>query len=150
MEMDDMEYELTERGSVHISDEVVQIIAGVATNEVDGVIGTSGSLAGGITESITGRKNMARGVKVQYDEAARSCTIDVWVQLRFGVSIPEVGYQIQEHVKSSVESMTGLRVNAVHVHVVGVAFQTEAERAQDADQIGAALPGEERSTGGIG
>ncbi|WP_237699856.1 Asp23/Gls24 family envelope stress response protein [Alicyclobacillus acidocaldarius] len=54
--MADMEYELTERGSVHISDEVVQIIAGVATNEVDGVIGTSGSLAVGITESITGRK----------------------------------------------------------------------------------------------
>ncbi|WP_206831007.1 Asp23/Gls24 family envelope stress response protein [Alicyclobacillus fructus] len=146
--MADMEYPLTERGSVRISDEVVQIIAGVAANEVDGVIGTSGSLAGGLTESITGRKNLARGIKVQFDEAARACTIEVWVQLRFGVSIPEVGYQIQEHVKSSVETMTGLRVDAVHVHVVGVAFQTDTERAQDADQIGAAA-GEDRSTGGI-
>ncbi|MDI9259904.1 Asp23/Gls24 family envelope stress response protein [Alicyclobacillus sendaiensis] len=148
--MADMQYELSERGSVHISDEVVQIIAGVATNEVDGVLSTSGSLYGGLTESITGRKNMAKGVKVQYDEAGRSCTIDVWVQLRFGVSIPEVGYQIQEHVKSSVESMTGLRVDAVHVHVVGVAFQTDAERAQDADQIGTVFSQEERSSGGIG
>ncbi|SIS63086.1 Asp23/Gls24 family envelope stress response protein [Alicyclobacillus vulcanalis] len=148
--MADMEYELTERGSVRVSDEVVQVIAGVATHEVEGVIGTSGSLAGGITESITGRKNLSRGVKVQFDEAARACTIDVWVQLRFGVSIPEVGYQIQEHVKSSVESMTGLRVDAVHVHVVGVAFQTDADRTQDADQIGSQLGGDDRSAGGIG
>ncbi|KRW91975.1 hypothetical protein SD51_05605 [Alicyclobacillus tengchongensis] len=134
--MADMEYELTDRGSVHIADEVVQIIAGVATSEVEGVAGMSGSFAGGLTESLTGRKNLSKGVKVQFVENERACAIDVSVSLRFGVNIPDTGYQIQERVKAAVEGMTGLKVVAVHVHVVGVAFQSDGDaKTADADQI---------------
>ncbi|GMA55850.1 hypothetical protein GCM10025858_03530 [Alicyclobacillus sacchari] len=96
----------------------------------------SGSFAGGLTESLTGRKNLSKGVKVQFVENERACSIDVSVSLRFGVNIPDTGYQIQERVKAAVEGMTGLKVVAVHVHVVGVAFQSDVDpKAVDADQI---------------
>jgi|SRR5579875_1951672 len=126
--MQDMEYQSTEFGKIQIADEVIQIIAGLAASEVDGVAGMSGSFAGGLTESLLGRKNLAKGVKVQFAEGDKSCAIDVSVVLHFGVNIPEVSMHIQEQVKQAIESMTGLDVLSVHVHVVGVAFQTDKVR----------------------
>lgn len=123
--MQDMEYQSTEYGKIQIADEVIQIIAGMAASEVEGVAGMSGSLAGGITESLLGRKNLSKGVKVQFAEGDRSCYIDVSVVLQFGVHIPKVCVEIQEQVKSAVETMTGLEVITIHVHVVGVAFHSE-------------------------
>lgn len=133
--MADKEYESTEHGTVHIADEVIQIIAGLATSEVEGVIGMSGSFAGGLTESLTGRKNLAKGVKVQFTENDLSCVLDISVVLQFGVNIPDTSYQIQERVKESVENMTGLTVESVNLHVVGVVFQSEKEKLADADQF---------------
>lgn len=133
--MADMEYELTEHGTVHIADEVVQIIAGLATSEVAGVAGMSGSFAGGLTESLTGRRNLSKGVKVQFTEQERSCRIDISLVLKFGYHIPDTSYQVQERVKSSVEGMTGLHVEAVHLHIVGVVFESDSteQTALDAD-----------------
>lgn len=128
-----MEFELTEHGTVHIADEVVQIIAGLATSEVEGVAGMSGSFAGGLTESITGRRNLAKGVKVQFTENDRSCVIDISVALKFGVNIPDTSFQIQERVKSAVENMTGLRVEAIHLHIVGIVFASEEEKPVEVD-----------------
>lgn len=141
--MADMAYELTEHGMVHIADEVVQIIASLATTEVEGVAGMSGSFAGGITESITGRKNLSKGVKVQFTENERSCVIEISVVLKFGTSIPDTSFQVQERVKSAVEDMTGLSVERVHLYVVGVVFQSELDKQEDADSI----VGVERSPG---
>lgn len=133
--MADMQYELTEHGTVHIADEVIQIIAGLATSEVDGVTSMGGSFAGGLTESLTGKRNLTKGVKVQFTEDERTCTIDVSAVLRFGVSIPNTSLAIQERIKSSVETMTGLKVDPVNVHVVGVVFQSDQEDLSDADQF---------------
>ncbi len=131
--MQDMEFQSTEYGKIQIADEVIQIIAGLAASEVEGVAGMSGSFAGGITESLLGRKNLAKGVKVQFGEGDRSCGIDISVALYFGVNIPRVGVEIQEQVKTRVENMTGLEVSSVHVHVVGVTFQ--GERSKELESV---------------
>ena len=54
-------------GTIRVADEVVSIIAGLATTEVEGVAGMSGGIAGGIAE-ILGRKNFSKGVKVEVGE----------------------------------------------------------------------------------
>ncbi len=54
----------TRLGSIRIADEVVSIIAGLAATELDGIAGMSAGLVGGIAE-ILGRKNFAKGVKVE-------------------------------------------------------------------------------------
>lgn len=123
--MQDMEYQSTEFGKIQIADEVIQIIAGLAASDVNGVAGMSGSFAGGITESLLGRKNLAKGVKVEFSDGDKNCSIDVSVVLDFGVKIPQVCLQVQESVKQAIESMTGLDVLSVHVHVAGVAFQSD-------------------------
>ncbi len=108
-----------ETGNVRISDEVVAVIAGIAATEVDGVAGMSGGIVGGITE-ILGKKNLSKGVKVEVGE--KEAAIDIYVVIDYGVRIPEVAGQVQENVKRAVESMTGLDVVEVNIHVQGVAF----------------------------
>ena len=105
-------------GIVKISDEVVAVISGIAATEIKGIIGMSGSLVGGITQILSNRKNLSKGVKVSVGE--NSAAIDLYVIVEYGLKIPEIAFQVQENVRKNVESMTGLNVTAVNVHVQNV------------------------------
>jgi uncharacterized alkaline shock family protein YloU len=117
----------SEEGTIKIADEVVSIITGLAATEIEGVAGMSGGLAGGIAEML-GRKNLSKGVKVEVDE--NSASVDVFVIIEYGKTIPDVAWQIQDNVKQAVEGMTGLDVKAVNVHVQGVNFPEDEEEAE--------------------
>jgi len=117
-----------ELGAVRIANEVVGIVAGLAATEVPGVAGMSGGLAGGIAERL-GRKNLSKGVKVEVGE--REAAIDLYLIVDYGVRIPDVAVQVQNSVKRAVESMTGLSVVEVNIHVQGVAFAKEEEEEEE-------------------
>lgn len=115
----------TEIGNVKISEEVVAIIAGVAAMDVPGVAGMSGGIAGGIAE-ILGRKNLSKGVKVEVGE--KEAAIDLYIIVEYGCRIPDVSWHIQEKVKNSVETMTGLDVIEINIHVQGVNIEKENKK----------------------
>lgn len=108
----------TENDGIQISNDVVAVIAGVAVSEVPGVAGMAGGFAGGITEVLSGKKNLAKGIKVEVDET--KAKIDVNIIVEYGSRIPDVAFEIQNRVKKAVENMTGLNVEEVNVHVQGV------------------------------
>lgn len=107
----------TENG-IEISNDVIAVIAGVAVSEVQGVASMSGGFAGGITEVLSGKKNLAKGIKV--DKTDNSTKIDVNIVVEYGSRIPDIAFEIQNRVKKAVESMTGFKVEEVNVHVQGV------------------------------
>jgi len=109
-------------GSIRIADEVVGIIAGMAATEVSGVAGMSAGLVGGIAEML-GKKNLSKGVKVEVGE--REAAVDLYIIVEYGVRIPDVALRVQENVKRGIESMTGLDVVEVNVHVQGVGFNQD-------------------------
>ena len=108
----------TENEGVKISNDVIAVIAGVAVSEVQGVASMSGGFAGGISEVLSGKKNLAKGIKVEAGE--KEAKIDVNIVVEYGTRIPDVAFEIQNRVKKAVESMTGLKVEEVNVHVQGV------------------------------
>jgi len=110
--------------TVKISNDVVATYAGIAVSEVPGVYGMSGGFAG-ITEAISGKKNLSRGIKVEVGE--KSTKIDVSIIVEYGARIPDVAYEIQTRIKKSVEAMTDLKVLEVNVHVQGVHKMTDKE-----------------------
>ena len=114
--------EQNEVGIIRIADEVVGIIAGMAATEIPGVAGMSGGLVGGIAEML-GKKNLAKGVKVEVGE--KEAAVDLYVIMEYGVRLPDIAIQVQENVKHAIESMTGLEVVEVNVHVQGVGFTAE-------------------------
>ncbi len=117
---------------IKIANDVVAVIAGVAVSEVQGVASMSGGFAGGITEVLSGKKNLSKGIKVDADE--KEVKIDVNIIVEYGTRIPDVAFEIQNRVKKSVESMTGLKVAAVNVHVQGVKTEREVEEETKAPE----------------
>ena len=111
-------------GTIKIADEVVSIIAGLAATEIDGIAGMSGGLVGGIAEML-GRKNFSKGVKVEVGE--KEAAIDLYIIVKYGVRIPDVALAAQENIKRAIETMTGLSVVEVNVHVQGVNFPEEEQ-----------------------
>lgn len=122
------DYVKTDLGSIQIAPEVIEIIAGLATVEVRGVAGMSGGLAGGIAE-LLGRKNLSKGVKVEVGQ--REAAIDVSIIVEYGNRIPEVAGGIQQNVKQAIESMTGLNVVEVNVHIHDVHFKSNDKPAEE-------------------
>jgi len=104
--------------TIKIADDVVAVISGVAVSEIPGVANMAGGFAGGITEVLSGKKNLAKGIKVEVGE--KETKIDVNIIVEYGTRIPDVAYEIQTKVKKAVETMTGLKVVEVNVHVQGV------------------------------
>ncbi|HXL03768.1 MAG TPA: Asp23/Gls24 family envelope stress response protein [Bacillota bacterium] len=114
-------------GTVKIAGEVVSVIAGLAAMEVEGVAGMSSGIAGDIVE-LLGRRNLAKGVKVEVGE--REAAVDLYIVVNYGVRIPEVAWRVQQNVKQAIESMTGREVVEVNVHVQGVNFQVEEKKEE--------------------
>ncbi len=129
-EIVEVEEEITVQGNdtIKISNEAVATYAGIAVSEVSGVYGMSGGFAG-ITEALSGKKNLAKGIKVDVDE--KSAKIDVNIIVEYGARIPDVAFEIQTGVKKSVENMTGLKVLEVNVHVQGVHAITGKETTEE-------------------
>ena len=122
---DIIEKEETSNESIEIADDVVAVIAGKAVSEVSGVAGMAGGFAGGISEVLSGKKNLSKGIKV--DLSSKEAKIDVNIIVEYGVRLPDVAFEIQNRVKKAVEAMTGLAVSSVNVHVQGVKTSEEKE-----------------------
>lgn len=117
-------------GRITFAPDVIATIASLAAAEVDGV----DSMAGGVVEGITGmlntKKSLTKGVKV--DVAEDLVTVDISVVIRYGCKLNVVCAQMQQNVKSSIETMTGLTVSAVNVSVQSVSFDKPKKPEQAA------------------
>ncbi len=104
-------------GEIRVADDVVSIIAGLAATEVEGV----GSMAGNITNEIvakTGIKNLSKGVHVDVMDGI--VTVDLDLNIKYGYAIPEVSGNVQERVRTAIETMTGLEVGTINVRIASV------------------------------
>ncbi|MDO4855349.1 MAG: Asp23/Gls24 family envelope stress response protein [Limosilactobacillus gorillae] len=112
-------------GKIQIAPRVIEIIAGIAANEIDGVSKMHGSLANNVGE-LLGRSDRRRGVKLANRED-RTLAIDVDVYLDYGAQLPKVAAEIQGKVTQQVALMTDLTVSEVNVHVQGIVTPKEAQ-----------------------
>jgi uncharacterized alkaline shock family protein YloU len=127
----------TERGGTNIENTVVQKIAGIAAQEVDGVRmgGGSSQAIGGILSSVTGGNvgggGQSRGVSVEVGEVESA--IDVTLTVEYGKSIPQIAEAVRRNIINRVENLVGLNVTEVNVSVNDVFFP-EQERQQEQEQ----------------
>jgi uncharacterized alkaline shock family protein YloU len=123
-----------EIGKINISEDVVSIISSVATLEVPGVKDMSVGLSEGIAE-IIGKKPPSKGVKVEILDD--KVILDLKIIVEYGCRIPEVAWNVQEKVKQAVETMTGLNVIKVNIHIQGVNFEdkTKEDKTKKVEEI---------------
>ena len=126
------ESKMIENGSgVKISEDVVQIIAGIAAGEIEGVHGMSSSFASGIAELLGSKKSVSRGVKVEIRD--NTVIIDMHIVVKYGVRIPDVAWNLQEKVKDEVETMIGLEVQQVNIHIDGIHIEKDSTEPEETE-----------------
>lgn len=107
-------------GVVQIADDVVAMIASLATQEVEGVSAAAGNVTGELMNKV-GIKNMKKGVKV--DILQNNVTVDLALTVEYGYNIPATCQKVQAKVQSAIENMTGLTVSDVNIRIAGVNMQ---------------------------
>ena len=112
-----------ELGNIHISEEVLAGIAAAAALEVEGVNGLAANLGSDIAE-LLGKKNLSKGVVIKVEED--KAEVELSILMTYGHTIPEIGKNVQEAVKTAVESMSGLEVASVNVNVAGISLPPKA------------------------
>lgn len=119
---------VTDNGTINFASDVIATIAGLATSEVKGIAGMSGtSLA-----DLLGRKNLTKGIKVAV--ADRKVSLEASVVVVYGSKLQEVAVNVQESIRKAIETMTGLEVSTIDVNIQNIVFEKE--------QAVAALPEE--------
>ncbi len=125
--MSDVRLDATSNGTVYFVSDVLATIAGLAVTEVEGVANTvsgSGTFVDMFARKAqSNSKNLTRGIKVDVD--GNDVTVNVTIIVEYGSPVPEVASGIQENVKKAIETMTGMNVKSVDVHVQGVSFERE-------------------------
>lgn len=113
-------------GSIQISEDVVASIAAMAVLEVEGVCGLSGNLGAELAEML-GKKSLGKGIRITPAENDL-LVIDCNIVVQFGQAIFDLAKSVQDAVKSSVESVTGLTVNQVNVNISGIAITKDVKK----------------------
>ena len=116
-----------ELGNIHISEEVLAVIAAAAALEVEGVHGLAANLGSDLAELLGGKKNLAKGIRIQVADQAVS--VDISIVVKYGYLIPDVAKAVQDAVCSSMESMSSLTVTAVNVNVSGISLESAGHKA---------------------
>ena len=129
----DVKLDENPNGTVSFATEVVATIAGLAATEVEGVASMS-SQNGGLADMFSRKnaRNFTKGVRIDLD--GNKVTVDITIVVEYGSPVPDVARSIQENVKKAIETMSGLDVHAVDVHVSGVSFEREQRANAELDE----------------
>jgi len=77
-----------------------------------------------------GKKNFGKGIRVEV--IGEETKIDIYLVIDYGYQIPQVAEEVQKEVKQAVETMTGLKVSSVNVHIVSVILKkSEPQEVQE-------------------
>lgn len=104
-------------GQIQIADEVIAVIAGTAAMEIDGIVGMASNFTGDLAE-IMGKRNLSKGVKVNVGED--SVSVELNLIIKFGYKIQDVSLEVQQKVKTAIETMTGLQSKEIDINIVGI------------------------------
>ncbi|MEG0385254.1 Asp23/Gls24 family envelope stress response protein [Solibacillus cecembensis] len=114
-----------EIGKIELAPEVIEVIAGIAVTEVEGIASTRGNFASGVVERF-GKKVHSKGIKSAMSEDGH-IVIDVFCTVKYGFAIPKVAKEVQTSIRQAILNMTAIETSEVNIHVTGIQFETAKE-----------------------
>lgn len=115
------------KGSVYFASDVISTIAGLALTEIEGIANII--KYNGLRNDKNSKKNainiksLTKGIKA--DVKDNKVSLSITGVIEYGYSVPEVCRAIQENVKKTVETMTGMTVENVDVHITSLSVEKE-------------------------
>ena len=116
-------------GSLKISQDVIAAIANYAADEIDGIYAlTASRLPIKSISKNSIKKISSKPVIINMtDDAA---IVDISVIVTANCKIRQVAEALQKAVKDAVQTMCGITVSKVNVHVEGIHFEEAKEQAE--------------------
>lgn len=99
---------------------VIETIASIAVNEVEGVASVGSSNTTGIRSVFAGKSSM-QGIEVTLDED-ENLSITVHIDAYYGYVLPELATQVRQAVVDAVAGQVGISVNTVDVYIDAIQF----------------------------
>ena len=105
-------------GRITINGDAIAQIAGITALECYGIVDLVSKKLSDSLSDLMNKKRISRGVKVL--TSGDRIIIDLYVIIKYGVSIEAVAQSLKKTVKYGVERFTGMVVDAVNVNVAGI------------------------------
>ncbi len=105
-------------GNITISNEAIAIVTGYIARDCYGVVDLVNNK---LTDSFSGlfkKQTLSKGIKIL--TVNNRIYVDLYVILKYGVSIGAVADSLKKSVKYGLEQFTGMIIDSVNVNVVGV------------------------------
>jgi uncharacterized alkaline shock family protein YloU len=124
--------ENTHQNTLTFEDQVIKKIAGIAANEIKGILSMSGGFMSGLTDRFRSTEDITKGINAEVGE--KQVALDLKVIVEYGKNVPAIFSETVNNVKKSVHEMTGLEVVEVNMHVEDVMTRSEFEAKTDRDK----------------
>lgn len=105
-------------GKITITDDAVACVAGRLALDCYGVVDKVPRNFSNACADLFKKNSLGRGVKVVTKD--NRIFVDLYVVLSFGLNISAVANSLKATIKFGLESFTGMIVDTVDVHVVGI------------------------------
>ncbi|MBE7075789.1 MAG: Asp23/Gls24 family envelope stress response protein [Clostridiales bacterium] len=112
-------------GKITLDRKILVSIINLAAKEINGVESVSN------TERPWYKKLFSRyddGVEIKFEKNG-ALTIDVYLNLFVGFSVPDVAYRVQENIRNSLSTMVALKPLKINIHVLNVECDKEVQHA---------------------
>lgn len=104
-------------GEIEVAPEVLEVIAGIAANEVEGVHAMQGRFSKNM-KNVFGKTNHKKGIHLVTEEDGLK--VEIYCYFNFGVKVPEVAQTIQQRVREQVLHMTDIELAEVNIHIADI------------------------------
>ena len=111
------------KNSLTYEDQVIKKIAGIATNEIPGILSMSGGFISDIADKFRSSGDITKGIDAEVGE--KQVALDLKVIAEYGKNIPEIFQTTIDKVSKQIKDMTGLTVIEVNMHVDDVMTRKE-------------------------
>ncbi|MGI1805356.1 Asp23/Gls24 family envelope stress response protein [Exiguobacterium sp. TDN 0502] len=122
-EINKTENEVVRENKLTFEDQVIKKIAGIASNDVKGILSMSGGFMSGLTDRFRSTEDITKGIDAEVGE--RQVALDLKVIVEYGKNIPSIFQDAVSKIKKSVHDMTGLDVIEINMHVEDVMTRSE-------------------------
>ncbi|WP_035397977.1 Asp23/Gls24 family envelope stress response protein [Exiguobacterium sp. OS-77] len=122
-EINTKQNEVVRENKLTFEDQVIKKIAGIASNDVKGILSMSGGFMSGLTDRFRSTEDITKGIDAEVGE--RQVALDLKVIVEYGKNIPSIFQDAVTKIKKSVHDMTGLDVVEINMHVEDVMTRSE-------------------------
>ncbi len=112
-------------GKITLDRKILVSIINLAAKEINGVESVTNSQRPWIKRLFNRYDD---GVEIKFEKNG-ALTVDVYINIYIGYSVPDIAYRVQENIRNSLATMVALKPLKINIHVINVECDAEVQNA---------------------